>query len=289
MKIPTKKLKNGFEIPVFGIGTWMMGGDKIRDPNNDDEADIKAIRTAIEMGITHIDTAENYAEGWAEKIVGEAIKKYDRSKLFIVSKVDKSHLHYDDVRRACKSSLERLGINYLDLYLVHSPNLEIPLKGTMKAMDKLKNEGLVKNIGVSNFKKERLIEVSGYSKKKIVVNQVYYNLIIREPERTSLLNYCQNSDVILTAYRPIDKGTLAKKGTKVLDELCKKYDKTPSQIAINWLISQKNVVTISKMRNKKHIIENLGALGWQMEEEDVKKLRVEFPNQQERSDNLPLI
>src|SRR4030042_3967322 len=90
MKIPTKKLKCGFAMPVFGLGTWMMGGDKQYNPNNDDKADIQAIRHAINAGITHIDTAQNYAQGHAEKLVGIAIKGYPRKKLFIVTKIDKN-------------------------------------------------------------------------------------------------------------------------------------------------------------------------------------------------------
>src|SRR3989338_10195833 len=106
MKIPVKKLKNGFEIPTFGIGTWMTGGAKVRDLNNDDKGDISAIQTAIQMGITHIDTAENYAEGHAETIVGEAIKNFNRSSLFVVSKVGKTHLRYDDVISSALASLK---------------------------------------------------------------------------------------------------------------------------------------------------------------------------------------
>ena len=128
MTIPTKKLKSGFEMPVFGLGTWKMGGDVNYNPNNDDEADIKAIKKAIDMGITHIDTAEKYAEGHAEKLVGKAIKGYKRSKLFIVSKVAESNLKYDDLINSCKKSLERLGTDYLDLYLIHGPSLTIPIQ-----------------------------------------------------------------------------------------------------------------------------------------------------------------
>ena len=93
--IPTKKLNNGFEMPVLGLGTWLVGGDKLRNPNNDDLANVKGIKKAIEMGISHIDTAENYAEGHAEKLVGQAIKGFDRKKLFITSKVDKRNLAYN--------------------------------------------------------------------------------------------------------------------------------------------------------------------------------------------------
>src|SRR3989344_8387321 len=124
MIIPTKKLNNGFEMPVFGFGTWMMGGAFTQDPNNDDQADIQAIKTAIKFGITHIDTAEKYAGGHAEELVGEAIRNFARKKLFIVSKVSQTNLKYDDLIKSCQATLQRLNTSYLDLYLIHAPNPE---------------------------------------------------------------------------------------------------------------------------------------------------------------------
>jgi len=290
MKIPTKKLKSGFEMPIFGIGTWMMGGDVNHDPKNDDEADIKAIKSAIDFGITHIDTAEKYAQGYAEKLVAKAIKEYDRSKLFIVSKADKLNFKYDNLLRSCENSLKRLEADYLDLYLLHAPSLEIPIKETMKAMDKLKDEGLIKNIGISNFTVKRTKEAQAATQNQVVANQLHLNLIYREPERDGLIKYCQENDMMFIAWRPVQKGDLTKKSKhKILDEMCEKYQKTPAQVAINWLVSQENIVTLSKMRNLKHLKENLKALDWQMEKKDIEKLYKEFPNQINVSDAVPLI
>ena len=288
MKIPTKKLRNGFEMPVFGLGTWQMGGRETRNPQNDDKKDIAAIQEAVALGITHIDTAESYAEGYAETLIGQALKGYDRSKLFLVSKIHRDHLGHDDVFRSYEASLKRLQTTYLDLYLIHAPNDTIPIKETLRAMDKLVQDGLVKNIGVSNFRTVRLKEAQAYTRNKLVVNQVYYNLVIREPEREGLLNYCQHNDVLLEAYRPLEKGMLLVQPTAILQKLAKKYQKTPAQIAINWLISQKNVITISKTSTVKHLKENLNAISWQMEDEDIEYLRKNFPNQKEKSEALPL-
>lgn len=288
MKLPHKKLTNDFSIPVMGLGTWLMGGTKTRDPNNDDAADIQGVKNAIEAGITLIDTAENYAEGQAERIIGTAIIDYDRKKLFLTSKVDKTHLHYDDLLNACKKSLERLGTDYLDLYLIHAPNDEVPLEESMRAMDALVEKGLVKNMGVSNFKTKRLFEAQKLTKNKIVTNQVYYNLINREPETDGLIEYCQKNDVILTAYRPTDKGSLLHEVPLIVVEMTKKYSKTPVQIMLNWLISQDNVITIPKMTKPEHIKENLGAVDWLMEKEDIEKLRKEFPNQIAHPESLHL-
>lgn len=288
MTIPTKKLKSGFEMPVYGLGTWQMGGRERHDHNNDDEADIKAIQTAIDLGVTHIDTAESYADGYAEKLIGKAIKGYDRSRLFIVSKARAGHLSYDLLIKAAKESLKRLEIPYLDLYLAHRYNPEIPVKETMRAMDTLIGEGLIKNIGVSNFNREELEEAQAYTKNKIVANQLHLNLKYREAQRRGLLEYCQQSDVMFVAWRPLQKGVLLQERGNILDELAAKYDVTSSQIAINWLISLPNVVTLSKTRNIEHLKENLEALEFKMEQNDIDRLANEFPDQQDISDTVPL-
>lgn len=289
MQIPTKNLANGFSIPVFGIGTWMMGGDFLHNPQNDDAADIAAIKTAIEMGVIHIDTAEKYAQGHAERLVAQAIRDFDRSKLFIVSKIASENLRHPDVIQSAKSSLARLQTSYLDLYLIHSPNPDVPIEETMQAMDTLHAEGLIRNIGVSNFTIERLEKAQACTRNKIVANQLHFNLIFREPEKKGLLAYCQQNDIMFIAWRPVQKGALTDHGTPLLDEMCSKYHKTPPQIAINWLISQSHVVTLSKMTQRRHLEENLAALGWQMAQEDIERLRKEFPDQKDVSDAVPLI
>jgi len=289
MEIPVKKLKNGFEMPVLGLGTWMMGGAMERDQSNDDAADIQAIRNAIEAGITHIDTAEKYAAGYSETLLGQAIKGHDRTRLFIASKVASDHAKYDDLIASCKASLERIGTDYFDLYMMHSPSLEVPIRESMRAMNTLVENGIIQHVGVSNFSVERLQEAQSHSNYPIVANQLHLNLIYREPERRGILEYCQKNDVMLVAWRPVQKGELTGKGKyPILDEMCEKYDKTPAQIAINWLISQPNVVTISKMRDPEHLEENLSAVGSTMEVDDIEQLRIGFPHQADVSDSIPL-
>lgn len=275
-------------MPELGLGTWEMGGRKDHDQSNDDEADVQAIKRALDQGLTHIDTAEIYADGYTEILVGKAIAGYDRTKIFLASKVQANNLGYDNVLRACVDSLKRLGTDFLDLYLLHRYSSSFPLKDSIRALDKLVADGLVKNIGVCNFTAEHLAEAQSYTNNKIVCNQVHYNLEFREPEKKNLLAYCQNNDVFLSAWRPVQKGSLLNNIPLVLQETCDKYKKTPAQVAINWLISQPNVITLSKMRNPKHLEENLGALGWQMELEDIEKLRTQYPNQQSVSDAVPL-
>ena len=275
-------------MPAFGFGTWQIGGDTRRSPVNDDLGQTAALVRAIEAGVTHIDTAERYAAGHAEEIVAEAIKNFERKKLFIVSKVWPDHLKYKDVLKSAMASLKRLKTVYLDMYLIHLPNHAIPIAETMKAMDKLKNEGLIKNIGVSNFSVSSFKEAQKTTQNKIAANQVHYNLIYREPEKSDLLSFCQKNDVLLIAWRPVEKGMLAGGGIPLLDTLCRKYKKSPVQIAINWLVSQKNVVTLAKMVEEKHLRENLAALDFEMEKKDIEKLRQDFPGQKPISDAVPL-
>lgn len=287
MKIPTKKLKMGLELPVLGLGTWLIGGDFSRNPNNDDKKDINTIERAIEKGIAHIDTAESYADGYSEVLIGKVIKNFNRKELFIASKVRDRNLKFEKVIKAANESLKRLNTDYFDLYLIHTYKNEIPIKETIQAMNFLVKRGLVKNIGVSNFTTRHLKEAQTLSEYPIVTNQVYYNLIYREPETEGLLEYCQSHDIFLTAYRPLEKGLLAGK-EPVVEKICRKYGKTPAQIALNWLISQNNVVTITKMAAKEHLVENLGAIGWEMDINDIEDLRQNYPGKKPKSEILPL-
>lgn len=288
MHIPTKKLKNGFELPCFGLGTWQMGGTHERDLHNDDMRDVAAIREAIQAGITHLDTAESYANGHTELLVGQAIAGIDRTKIQITSKVRPTNLSYDAVLHSCTESLKRLGTDYLDLYLIHKPNDAVPIRETLRAFDRLVTEGMVKYIGVSDFSTPRFIEAQNHTTNKIVVNQVYYNLIIREPEHEGILRYCQENEVLFEAYRPLEKGGMLADPPTLLIEMAKKYQKTPAQIAINWLLSQNNVIALCKTSSSTHLKENLGAIGWQLAAEDIEKIRTAYPDQQEKSATLPL-
>jgi diketogulonate reductase-like aldo/keto reductase len=276
MQIEKKKLKNGFELPAFGFGTWTVGGREERNPDNDDRADIDAIKTAIETGITHIDTAEWYAEGHAEELVGEAIRGFDRSSLIMATKVWSTNLRYRDLINSAQQSLKRLGTDYADIYIIHYPNPSINIEETMEAMDYLVEKDYIKYIGLSNFSVGEFSRAQYCTSNKIVCNQLYYNLANREPETNGFLEYARENDVMLVAWRPIEKGIFSGSEDRTLKELSKKYGKTGNQIAINWLISQENVVTISKSGNIGHLKENLGALGWKMDKSDVGLLTKNF-------------
>lgn len=278
-----KLLSKNFKIPVIGLGTWGIGGFLERDDSRDEDA-IKALINALELGYAHLDTAELYGAGHAEELIGEAIKNFKRSDLIITSKVSKTNLKYDDVIASCRKSLERLKTDCIDIYLIHAPNPEIPLRETMAAMDSLIARKLVKFIGVSNFSVEQMKEAQKYSKNKIIVNQIPYSLNTRnfnyrggcQDMEAEIIPYCQENNLVVMAYRPIERGFILKTHP-LLDKLSEKYKKTKVQIAINWLISKKNIITIPKSTNFEHLKENLGALGWRLRDEDQRLLdKAEF-------------
>lgn len=270
MNIPSKILSNGFSLPVLGLGTWRIGGEYEKDPLTDEQQVTASIHEVISVGITHIDTAEMYAAGYTEELIGKATQYVDRSKLFITSKVWPEHAHFEDVLDAAERSLKRLQTDYLDLYLVHWPNEDIEIEETLEAFDELIEQKLVRNIGVSNFSIKQFQEAQKATKNKLVVNQIHYSLLDQSHE--DIVRFCQKNDTLITAYRPLERGLLTNKNNEKINKLCKKYNKTPSQIALNWLISQPNVTTISKMMKKDHLEDNLGAIGWKMESEDMQLL-----------------
>jgi diketogulonate reductase-like aldo/keto reductase len=280
MQIPSKKLKTGFEMPVYCLGTWLMGGDKDRNPNNNDEKDIHTIQMNIDNGVDMIFTAQNYAEGYCEELVGRAISKYPREKIAVCTAIARANASYDDVLKSFEESLARMKIDYVDIVYHHARCDNIPIKETIRGLTKLVDEGKAKHIAVSNYSKESLKKAQDSCTYPIVANQVHYNLLVRESEISGLVEYCQDNDVIVQAYRPLSQGLLTKKDKyKLLGEMCEKYTKTPPQIALNWLLSQPNVTVCCTTSNEKHLKENFGAFAWQMEEKDIEKLRKEFPDQ----------
>ncbi len=269
-----------------------MGGYRSRDQKNDDSGDISAIRYALDKGVTHIDTAEVYGNGRSEELVGQAIEGYDRSKLIIASKCG-GFRPPDEISKACRESLKRSNLDYFDIYYLHwreasfgRENFDLTLQ--IPELEKLFEEGLIRNIAVSDFSTKSLEEAQSICKYPIVANQVHYNLIYREPEKDGLLKYCQENDVFLMAWRPLELGKLANTGNGQMLDMADKYEVPHSAVSINWLTSQKNVVTLFKSSSEKHIDENLKALGWTMEKSDIELLRKNYPGQCFISDAVPL-
>ncbi len=253
MQIPVLRMKSGYEIPVLGLGTWMLNGQACTD----------AVRAALKLGYNHIDTAEAYGN---QREIGRAIKGADRAKIFITSKVWHANLHYDDVIESAKNTLAELGTPYLDLLLVHWPNRSVPIEETMDAFAALIGEGAVKSIGVSNFTVRHLKEALQAAKAPISVNQVEFHPHLYQVE---LLEFCRKNGIVLTAYSPLGRKKLLEDDT--ITGIAEKNSKTPAQACLNWTIG-KGAVAIPKASAEAHLKENLGALGWSLHEEDVKKL-----------------
>jgi len=289
MKIPTKKLNNGFELPVLWFGTWLMWWDTKRNPENDDSRDISAIKYAIERWLTCIDTAEMYAEWYCETLVWEAIKNTPQEELFLSSKVSGNNCSYDGIKNACKQTLARLWVEYIDLYYIHWRDTTFSLKESMRAMNELVDEGYIRYIGVSNFSLESLKQAQEYSHYPVVANQVHYNLRCREAEISGLIDYCAHNDVMIVAWRPFEYWNfLTKENKNLFETLQKKYNASAFHIALQWLISQKNIVTLFKSTDTQHIRHNIESLWLELSEKDHDMLTKSFHWQISVSDAVPL-
>lgn len=265
-------------IPVLGLGTWGVGGFGSRVIGGEDEA-VRALRLGMDLGMRFIDTAEMYAHGHSEEVVAAAVAE-DREKVFIATKVSAENLSFERVLRSCEASLKRLKTNYTDLYQVHWPNPSIPISETMKAMERLVAEGKVRHIGVSNFSVQQTREAQAVlSKSQLDSNQVEYSLLDR-PIEEDLLPFATKEHVTIIAYTPLGRGQISKGGRgknwQVLDQIATKYQKTRTQVALNWLLRKPAVVAIPKAVRIEHVEENAGAVGWKLSQEDQEVLSDAF-------------
>jgi diketogulonate reductase-like aldo/keto reductase len=245
----------GLTLPKIGFGTWKIGGGSSADPSAD-SVSMAALRSALEIGYTHVDTAEMYANGHAEELIGKAVREsgVQREALFITSKVLPSHLQYDQLLKSCENSLRHLQMEYIDLYLIHWPQAGMKLQETFRALNQLVKDGKIKHLGVSNFNLKLLNQAQELSETPIVNNQVPYSLADRSYVKNGVLEYCQQNDILFTAYSPIEEGRL--RSNKILEAIAKAHHATVYQIALAWVISQPRVITIPMSANPKHIQEN---------------------------------
>ncbi len=272
-----KKAANGMEIPHLGFGTWEIGGRHEAD-YSEDEAALKALDSALQLGYTHFDTAEMYGKGHAEEILGEAIRSAGKARkdLLLTSKVLPENLGFDHVMRACEQSLKRLQTDYLDMYLVHEYNPQIPLKETFRALNRLVDEKVIRAFGVSNFAVEHLKEAFNHIHHPIVQNQIEYSLWVRNEGminknmETEIIPFCRENGILINAWRPLKKGEL--QSTELIDRLCVKYKCTLPDLALAWLLQKEGMITIVKSLNEKHIRENLNAMTLTLEKEDIAVL-----------------
>jgi len=264
-------------VPVVGLGTWGIGGEMGPDSSHD-EAGIRALRQGLDLEMKFIDTAEMYGAGHSEEVVARALEgRYD--KVFVASKVSPRHFAYDDVLAAARRSLKRLGMKQMDLYQLHWPSSRIPVSETMRAMEKLAGDGLIRHIGVSNFSVEQMKEAQeSLSHEKLASNQVEFSLIDRSVE-AGILQYCQKEGLTLIAYSPLGQGKIPRgKGSsfKVLDEVAGRLGKSRNQVALNWVLQHDSVVAIPKAAAMDHLKENADVAEWKLGSEDYQRLAKAF-------------
>lgn len=266
------KLPDYSELPVLGLGTWYMG-----ERSSQFESEVAAVRHAIDRGIRLIDTAEMYANGGAEEVIGEAIRRTNgvsREELKIVSKVLPSHASYDGTIRACENSLKRMNTDYIDIYLLHWRG-SVPFSETLRAFSDLRSSGKIRSFGVSNFDADDLTEwCNDAGDRNTATNQILYNLSRRGVE-WDLLPICEKSAIPVMAYSPLEQGRLADE--PVLAELAKKHGVSPLQIALAWVLARPNIVAIPKAVDPQHIDQNIAALNIELDEQDHALLDAAFP------------
>lgn len=267
---------HGVQIPKIGFGTWRIGGKRSVDKSLD-EISMQALQSALALGYTHFDTAEFYALGHAEELLGNAIlnSKISRDSLFITSKVWLDHLKYDSVLKACEGSLRRLKMESLDLYLIHWPNKLIKLEETFKALNQLVREGKIKHVGVSNFNLKDLKKSKDLCETPLFTNQVPYSLPENKYVKKGVVDYCKQNDVLVTAYTPVKFRNLTV--NKTLKSIAEAHGATPFQIALAWLTNQPRVITIPMSFDPQHQKENLEAADIELTADETQTLNQLYP------------
>lgn len=251
-------LKNiqGIDVPEIGIGTYRLHDDKCKN----------AVRTALDIGYRHIDTAQMYKN---ERVIGEAlgISNVDREDIFLTTKIWHTNLDPEDVLQTTEESLRNLNTGYVDLLLIHWPNEQYKLEKTIEAMLVLRDQGKAMNIGVSNFPLPMLKEVNDELRAPIFCEQIEFHPFI---DQLDILDYAIEKDIMLTAYAPLAQGKAV--NSEELAEIGASYGKSAAQIALRWLIEQENVVAIPKGSSREHIEENFDIFDFHLSDEDFQHI-----------------
>ena len=258
------RLADGTQVPALGQGTWKMAERPDRRA-----AEIAALRAGVDLGMTLIDTAEMYGDGDSERLVGEAITGM-RDRVFLVSKAYPQNASKDRLPRACEASLDRLGTDRLDLYLLHWAGNH-PLDDTIEGFEQLKRAGKILRWGVSNFDLSEMEPLDGTA---VASDQVLYNLTRRGIE-FDLLPWCRARSIPIMAYSPIEQGRLLR--NKALVALAKEHGCTAAQLALAWVLKQDGVVTIPKASTLAHVRENRAALDMVLSEAECAAFDKAFP------------
>ncbi|MFH5831829.1 aldo/keto reductase [Halalkalibaculum sp. DA3122] len=250
------KTIQGIDVPEIGLGTHKLH----------DRECAKVVRMALDLGYRHIDTAQMYKN---EREVGEALKisNVPRDDIFLTTKIWHTNLDSEDVLQSTEQSLRNLDTPYVDLLLIHWPNDQYDLRKTIESMLILRDQGKAVNIGVSNFPLDLLKKVNDDIRAPIFCNQVEYHPYL---DQLDLLDYAIEKDILLTAYSPLAQGDVIQ--DEDLIQMAKKYEKSPAQIALRWLIEQENVVAIPKASSREHLEANIDIFDFYLEDEDFDKI-----------------
>jgi diketogulonate reductase-like aldo/keto reductase len=262
------KLPSGQAVPVLGQGTWGMAEDAELRAD-----EVASLRLGLDLGMTLIDTAEMYGDGAAEELVAEALAGR-RDQVFLVSKVLPANATRSGTVKACERSLRRLKTDRLDLYLLHWRGRP-QLSETLGAFEQLVQSGKIRHWGVSNFDTpdmEELARLAGGA--AAATNQVLYNLTRRGIEH-DLLPWCREHRIPIMAYSPIEQGRLL--AHPALQDIARRRDATPAQVALAWALRQEGVIAIPKAGTQAHVRENRGALDLRLTEQDLAALDRAFP------------
>jgi diketogulonate reductase-like aldo/keto reductase len=264
----------GVDVAVVGQGTWNVpeSGAALTEA-------MRAIRRGVELGMTHLDTAEMYGSGRVEELLGEAIAGLARETLFVTTKVLPANARYDDTLAAAERSLKRLSLDYVDLYLLHWPS-EHPLEETMRALERLVEDGKARFVGVSNFDVDEMLEAASYLRAvPLACNQVLYHLNERGVE-SRVIPAARDRDIAIVAYTPFGRGRFPRTqaaGGGLLDAIARKHAATPRQVILAFLTREPNVFAIPKASRIAHVEENAGAGDLVLDRDDVAGIDAAFP------------
>jgi diketogulonate reductase-like aldo/keto reductase len=257
-------------MPTFGLGTWQ---------NESPEQCAESVRTALEMGYRHVDTATAYDN---EEQVGLGIEAaaVDREDVFVTTKVWRSDLRDGDLQASVETSLDELGMDSVDLLLAHWTHPRIEMAETLDAMEAVQERGLVEHIGVANYTAGQLEEAVAFADAPIVTNQVQYHPF---KDQSNVAAVCREHDVALTAYSPLARGGVL--GHKVLGAIGEKYDKSAAQVALRWLVQQENVLAIPKATSDEHLAANLDIFDFSLSDAEMNSIYDCEPGLKQRLQN----
>jgi len=302
-----RKLGNtNITVSRICMGCWAIAGDKVWGPQKDSDS-IRTIYAALDIGINFFDTAELYGNGYSEEVLGKALSSVQREDLIIGTKVNLEHLSRPKLVRACEASLRRLRTDYIDIYHIHFPNPEIPISETLEALEKLKDEGKIRIMGVSNFGRKDLQELLIHGRPE--VDQLPYNLLWRAIEY-EILPFCVQNNIEITCYSPLNQGLLTGKfrspdevpverartrhfsgkrpmarhgeegaesetfaTIKAIQHIAKEINIPMARIALTWLLTREGVISvIVGARNPEQVRENARAADLELPPDVIAKL-----------------